>query len=168
MPKKPGNGPKSVEKTLQNIVSDIVFMPESSMIPVKIKFWHKFSQVALADPDNVTREMAAQYSNDNRVTRWWSRPGFKEWFLNEDEFKQNLEELAYKALGALNDILMDPDAQAGARVNAAKLVLEAASKMPKKYEKESYKDEKIQEMTKEQLDEYISKRALKSGGEDAS
>lgn len=165
MPKKPGNGPKSTEKALSAIVSDLVFLPDEKMIPVKVKFWHKYSQSAVVDTANVTRELAIKYTDDNRLTRWWSVPGFQEWFLNDDEFRQNTETLAYKALNTLEEILSNPDASDSARVNAAKLALEVADKMPKKYDKVTYRDQKIQEMDEKQLEEFITKRLGGSNGQ---
>lgn len=159
---------KTNSDKLSAIVSDVVFMPEESMVQTKVKFWHKFSQIAMADPSSISLEMALRYTDDNRLKRWWGLNGFKEWFMNEDEFVVNIQFIAYKALNTLDEILGDSEASAAARVNAAKLALEVADKMPKKYDKIAYKDTKIHEMDEKQLDEFIRRRIGDSHGGDSN
>ena len=59
-------------------------------------------------------------------------PGFKEWFLDTDEFEVAAELAAQEALAACREIMSDPGEKGQARVTAAKLVMLIADKEPKK------------------------------------
>jgi hypothetical protein len=114
----------------------------------------------MVDVSKLTAANVQKIIPDSRLPRWWSMYGFREWFLNEDEFKQRLEYIAHLALDTLEQILTDPDANHSARVNAAKLAFEAASKMPQKWQKMGYLDDQIQKMDQSQLEQFIRQRSM--------
>lgn len=153
---------KSTEKAIEAAIVDITFLPSPEQRKVKAAFWATFADNPLADADNITKASALQITNDNRINRWWGTPGFSEWFSNRDEFRQRLEYLANLGLDTIEEILLDPDANANARMNAAKLMLEAASKMPNKWNQEKFLDEHIQRMGARELESWLAKR-LPSG-----
>lgn len=69
-----------------------------------------------------------------------------------------MEYLADIALDALEQVLTDPDANPSAKVNSAKLVLEAASKMPKA--KDDAPASRLETMSRTELEDYV-RRNLK-------
>jgi ABC-type branched-subunit amino acid transport system ATPase component len=100
-----------------------------------------------------------RFGASGAISRWWSLPGFKEWFRNADEFRQRLEYLANLSLDALEYVLVDPKAQSSAKVNAAKLLMEVARKMPSKVAQERFLDEAIAGMSAKQLEEFVQKKS---------
>jgi hypothetical protein len=151
--------PPQTERVAQ-VMDDLLFCPSPDQRQVKAAFWAKYQQTPLISVDKVTASFVQKLIPDSRLPRWWSMYGFKEWFLNEDEFRQRLEYIAHLGLDALEAILTDPDANHNARVNAAKLAFEAASKMPQKWQKSLYLDDHIQKMDQAQLEQFIRQKSL--------
>ncbi len=139
------------------VASELTYMPSPEQRKAKSAFWARFNDNPICDPQDISLAIALQFANDERLSRWWSQSGFKEWFRNRDEFRQRVEYLVHQALDSLEYVLVDPKAQASAKVNAAKLLMEVARKMPQKQVAEQYLDEKIGQMSKQQLQEYIRK-----------
>jgi hypothetical protein len=122
----------------------------------KAAFWSSLSDhpLGIGDTDTLTLAASKQLGADSRLPRWWAIPGFQEWWQNKQEFKQRLEYMAQLALDSLEEILADPNANPTAKVNSAKLVLDAANKMPKKAPEENL-DAKLASMTRTELEEYV-------------
>lgn len=139
-------------------VNELTYLPSPEQRKAKSGFWARFHENPLCDAQDITLAMALKVGGDGRVSRWWSEPGFRDWFRNADEFRQRLEYLVNLSLDTLEHVLVDPKAQGSAKVNAAKLLMEVARKMPPKGTTERYLDEKIAEMDRKQLEEYISKK----------
>jgi hypothetical protein len=122
----------------------------------KAAFWSSLTDhpLGIGDADALTLAASKQLGADSRLPRWWAVPGFQEWWQNKQEFKQRLEYLAQLALDSLEEILADPNANPTAKVNSAKLVLDAANKMPKKAPEENL-DAKLSSMSRAELEEYV-------------
>lgn len=137
-------------------VDDITFLPSPEQRKAKAAFWAAYTDNPVLDLETISSEEARRYAADTRVYKWWPIPGFRDWFLNKDEFRQRLEYLANIALDAAEEILLNPTAHPSARTNMAKLVIEAAGRMPNKFAKEpKFADEIISRMTRRELEEYI-------------
>lgn len=143
---------------LEIATSELTYLPTPEQRKAKSAFWARFNENPICDPSQISLSIALRFAGDNRISRWWPQTGFREWFQNSDEFRQRLEYLANLALDSIEHILADPRAQASAKVTAAKLVMEVARKMPPKHQAEKYADEKIGEMDRKQLEEFISRR----------
>lgn len=154
------NKAKSPEKKIAQLVEDLVFRPTYEQVQVKAAFWAKFSANPLVDVNNITLAHVQRFVNDPRLGRWWTHNGFKEWFCNEEEFAQRALAIAHLALGALEDILTNPDANASARVNAAKLAVEVANKMPQKWQKTVYLDDQVHKMDRAQLESFLRQKGM--------
>lgn len=145
---------KDINKLLEAAQSDLVFVPTPDMRRVKAAFWNKLSNnFNLIDMSQMTLAAVQQIEKDRRLIKWWSLPGFSDWFQNKEEFKERLEYLADLALDALEQVLNDPNASPGARVSCAKLVLEATSKMPTKVEEMA--PSRLEKMSRGELEEYV-------------
>lgn len=139
--------------------SELTYLPTPDQRKAKSAFWARFNENPICEPSDISLTTAERLAGDRRLSRWWSQEGFKEWFRNQDEFRQRLEYLVNLSLDSLEYVLADPKAQSSAKVNAAKLLMEVARKMPPKHAVEKYLDEKIAEMDRKQLEDFISKRA---------
>lgn len=149
---------QEINKILAAAQTDLVFAPTPDMRRAKAAFWSRVADAPALDGGPVTLAAAQQVGSDKRLTKWWTLPGFQEWFQNKEEFRERMEYLADIALDALEQVLTDPDANPSAKVNSAKLVLEAASKMPRK-EAEA-PTSRLESMSRGELEDYV-RRNLK-------
>lgn len=154
-----GMSDTSMSKTLEIIANDITYIPNDQQRKLKSAFWTRFNENPICEPQDVTVAIIQRVAQDGRLEKWWSQAGFKEWFRNQEEFRERVESMAHLALDTLMVILVTDDPKmSSARVNAAKLLLEMARKLPSRTEsKEKYADEKISGMSKKQLDAYIAR-----------
>lgn len=160
------NDQKTLDNVIEVLVSDLTYIPNMEQRKVKETFWVRHNENPLCDAQNATQIDVLRVVGDPRLSRWWTQPGFKEWFRNQEEFRERAALLAHMALDAIQSILVNEDAQPGARINAAKLALEVSRKMPKQTEG-TFLDSTISKMDKKQLEAYVSSkmRVLPSASE---
>lgn len=144
---------------LAELVGDLTFLPSPEQRKAKSAYWTVRADSPL-QADRITLQEAQSATGEGRLRKWWTLPGFPEWFANREEFRQRVEYLANLALDTAEEILLDRNVNANARVQMAKLVIEAANRMPQKYQKELYVDEKVAQMGKKELEEYIRKASI--------
>lgn len=144
---------------LGKVLEEVVFIPTPAMRRTKAAYLAATEENPLLAGQDPTVASVQQVTGDTRITKWWSTPGFRDWFSNRDEFRQRVEYLANLALDTIEDILLDSEANASARNSAAKLMIEAAGKLPKGTEKERYADEQISSMSKKELEQFIRRKA---------
>lgn len=144
---------KDINKILAAASTDLTFSPTPDMRRAKAAFWSRVADAPALDSGPVTLAAAQQIGADKRLAKWWTLPGFQEWFQNREEFRERLEYLADIALDSLEQVLSDPDANASAKVASAKLVLEAASKMPKKIEDSPAT--RLEALSRSELEDYV-------------
>lgn len=139
--------------------------PTSDQRQVKERFWAPFMRGDIQVPQKVDLATALRYGSDRRISQWWDIPGFQDWFLNSEEFKDRVEFIAHLALDGIEEVLRDRTATASSRVAAAKLALEVANKLPKGAGSEGkYLDEKINEMDSKELEKYIQSKLTQFPG----
>lgn len=146
---------KDINKILAAASTDLTFAPTPDMRRAKAAFWHRVADAPALDGGPVTLAAAQQVGADKRLNKWWTLPGFAEWFQNKEEFRERLEYLADIALDSLEQVLTDPDSNPSAKVASAKLVLEAASKMPKKDAEAPAS--RLETMSRGELEDYVRK-----------
>lgn len=134
---------------------EVVFIPTPNQRAIKARFWKRVEHVS---PKEITKALAVQVSGPG-ITRWWDSPGFREWFSNREEAAERLEYLYMLALDTAEELLLNPDAQASAKVNLIKILAQLAGKEPQKEVK--FADEAIGKMSREQLEQYIRTNAPK-------
>lgn len=149
----------SILSQLSSVARDLTVFgnPLPEHRKAKATFWSYFMGNELPAPEAVDLALARRHCGDSRITNWWTYPGFEDWFCNSEEFKQRIEFLAHLALDNIEDILRDKQANSTAKINAVKLVMEIGNKLPGKQQQDKYADEKIAEMNKDQLEEFIRK-----------
>lgn len=135
---------------------ELVFMPSPAMRATKAKFWKRCDY---EEPRNVSVEMVVQITNSSSIRTWWSKEGFREWFLNKDEAAERLEYLYMLALDAAEDVLLNPNVPPSARIGLIKIVAQLAGKEPSK--DQLFLDEEIQKMEPARLRALITKLAPK-------
>lgn len=153
-------GEEKVAGKIVEIISDITYVPTYEQRKVKTQFHNRLTDNPICEAHNATLAIVQQLvPGDRRITRWWADGGFRDWFLNRDEFRERAESLVHLALDTIEQILGDNKAQASARVSAAKLMMEVGRKMPSKSDNDTQKmlDAHISNMNEKELQEYIQK-----------
>lgn len=149
---------KNISRVLAAASQEVVFAPTPEMRRAKAAFWASLEGTPAGDlAEHMTLAAATSMGADKKLSRWWAIPGFSDWWQNREEFKQRMEYLAHLALDSLEGVLTDPDANATARVQSAKLVLEAANKMPKRATEEDVSS-RLASMSRNELEEYVRTR----------
>jgi hypothetical protein len=138
-------------------VEVLVYQPTDEEMQTKSAFWAKAQGNPMVDPDNIPVSTVKLILNDTRVERWWKKPGFKDWFLNKEEWKQKLEYAINVGLDAMLDLLRDPQAQGSAKVRAFEILARLANREPAKVKEVKMLDAAVAEMDQKQLDEFIKK-----------
>lgn len=136
---------------------ELTFLPNPEQRRTKAAFWAVMEENPLVDRENVNQELVIRITGDTRLKRWWGIPGFRQWFTNQEEFRQRMEYLSNLVLDTYEDILSDPKANPSAKVAAGKVILEVAKKMPSKQNEPVYADANINNMNRKQLEEFIRK-----------
>lgn len=146
-----------LDRAIEVLASDLTYSPNHEQRKAKESFWVRFNENPLCEPQDLTLSVVLSVLGDGRLDRWWSQAGFKEWFRNQEEFRERAASLAHLALDTLQSILINENAQPSARVNAAKIAFEIARKMPQKQQDTKFLDEALQKMDRKQLEQYVSK-----------
>jgi hypothetical protein len=149
---------KRVEAVVDFIANDLTYIPSPEQRRLKQAFWARFNDNPVCDPQDITRSIVEAVAPDSRINRWWPQSGFKEWFINKEEFREEVDALVFLALDRMKRILISEDPKmASAQVSAAKLLMDVGRKMPPKISTEKFLDEKIHQMDRKQLEEYLAK-----------
>lgn len=139
---------------LQLVIDSSRFTPTPAQVRRRAEMFSRGIQVS---PDMLLEEVIA-LGVSGVVSRWWDIPGFREWFLSKDYNKHKAEGLLQQAMHRLSEVLTTSTDNAEL-INAAKeaRTLFTALTTPTKGDEEKFADETIQEMSKEELQAYISK-----------
>jgi hypothetical protein len=161
----------NTDKLRQDIISKLATVtrdlslfskPTPDQRQAKERFWGLFMEGDMEVPAQPDLAAALRFGQDKRISGWWDIPGFQDWFLNKQEFKDRVEFMAHLALDGIQDVLLDKTATPASRVAAAKLALEVANKLPKAGSNESrYLDEKINEMDSKELERFIQSKLIR-------
>lgn len=146
---------ESEVKSLSSMTEDLLFIPNPRHRQVKAKFWARYDSL-MVSPDKITAAAAIDLTSETTIARWWSLPGFKDWFLNQDEARERLEYLYMLALDTAEQVLANPDSNDNAKVQMVKVIAQLAGKEPKA---QVFADDDINKMDAEKLKAYIEKVA---------
>jgi hypothetical protein len=145
--------------------SELIFIPTPSQRQVKARLVIKLAENPIIELGSLTLAEAQQLTGSSQLKDWWGRPGFKEWFLDQNEYRQRLEYLFSLALDAAEEILLSTDIKVqGARVAMIKLLAELANKTPKEAQTR-YKDEAIAKMSQAELEAFLEKNGIAISGQ---
>lgn len=142
-------------KTVLDSLAAIHFSPTPAQIRVKETFWSSTrGDKAEVPTAHVDAQAAILRSSNERVARWWGQPGFLDWFLEPDYEQLQAKSTAQLAMNEITAILMEVEMKPEVKVSAAKVAREYYDRLvPKKVEKMA--DSAVQEMTPEELKEFI-------------
>lgn len=141
------------------------YQPTDEQRRAKAKFLRNYRDMPMASLDKINATMASQLSGvGSSMYRWFKEPGFREWFLDLNEFESRVEFLVQKALSRAEDMLNDPNLNQAAFVNLLKHLSEVANKIPSRAKEIRYVDAQIAKMSPSQLDAEIKRLQRALGG----
>lgn len=141
---------KNIERVLSNH-NQASFQPTNEQKRLKAQFWTVAGTNLPPAPD---RALAAQYVD---VGVHWDTPGFPAWLWNAAAFDAQVDYLAQVSVEELEKLLLSTRAGDAVKLGAIKLSLELAKKIGKPADSEGMLDDKIAQMSKAQLEDYIQK-----------
>ena len=166
--KGPGksSGKGKFSNLMELMANELTYIPTPEQRKVKSSLWHRIGEMAIhVDPSEISLEFIQSIIIDDRIANWWEgEVGFKEWMRNKEEFRERIDYLSFLALDTLEMLLVDRTTNANAKVAAIKLLMEVGRKMPPKVTVEKFLDEKVSDMDKKELEEYIKKNLKLVGG----
>jgi hypothetical protein len=125
-------------------------------------FWTKTLENPLLDTRTLSGAKLVQITGISALQNSWSKPGFREWFVNQGEYRERLHYLFDLALDAAESVLLNEDPKAqSARVNMIRVISELANKFPNKYEKETVETRAIAKLSKGELELYLERQGIK-------
>jgi len=144
---------QSGSKSLSKLADAAVFEPTPTQQKMKARFWERFGSgpFSAGHGGTITADLAEEITKSRAVKNWWAKPGFKDWFLDTQEETIQVKALFSMAVNELQKIILNPETQDSAKVNAIKLIMEINDKMPSRH-KEKFMDEAVGKMDKNQLE----------------
>ncbi len=139
--------------------------PTDAQRQARITFWGHWASADTPVPSTVDLAIALKFCGNPAISRWWPLPGFQDWFLNRDEFRQRMEFMSELCLDELQAILRSKMSSPADKLKAIQLVMTVSNKMPSKTgDTAKYLDEKIAAMNQQQLLDFISRSMAQSLG----
>ncbi len=142
-----------------------LYSPTPSQKRCKASFWSRYTPGPSTPlPENISLVFAQELTNSPGLKKWWSEAGFRSWFLNREEAREQVEYLFDRSLEVAEDILSSDTAKPGDKVALIKFLAELAGKMPKNTaQAEKYADDDIGKMDENQLKAFLTRKGVLIG-----
>lgn len=141
---------------------DVVYTPSEAERIAKAAFWQAWSDDPTQAADEIPVARIVQLTGESRLTKWFNKPLFRDWFMNKDIYVHKARALAEMGQdliwGMMKDETVRPDLRAKLALEAMKnyAAVLAASKPQSKF-----LDEDINKMTPDQLREFLASAGAK-------
>lgn len=150
--------PQASSTNALSIPDDNMFLATPLQRRAKSAFWARVGQGNIQVHEDIDLATVSQFVRYKALPTWWSLPGFRSWFLNQYEFSQKMEYIAFLCQDRIIEILEDKTANPNAVVKIMQMVFEMSGKFPRrKAGEEKFLDEEISKMSSTQLEEYLKK-----------
>lgn len=155
------HGEEASEVELLQASVELFFVPSPLQQQLKAQFWARFEPGPFADKSRLNLPLVQEHVNDPKLKQYWGVPGFKEWFSNKDEAREKLEYLFMLASSAMEQVLLDPGANANAKANIFKNLAEMTGRLTKGgKEADKFSDDQVNKMSEEELRKFIQKKGV--------
>ena len=154
-----GGQPPSKIEAVPALVEDILFQPNRTQEMNKARLWTRLSQNPLLIPEELSMTQVSEILGSRALEPHWNKPGFRDWLMNRTEHRERIEFLFSRALDAAEGSLLSDDPKtANAKVNVLKILAELAAKYPTAA---TAQKDVVADMSKEQLEEFLSKNGVR-------
>jgi DNA-binding transcriptional regulator GbsR (MarR family) len=138
------------------------YKPTLPQRKAKSTFWARLTARGVTDVSQWGIDDVAGVLRSNRsIRKWYSEPGFSEWFTNRAEYEERIQASELRALDVIDDIMEDINAKHSDRLAAAKVALELSGKLGKSNKTEKFLDEEIAKMSEDEVRRYLARRSAK-------
>lgn len=144
---------KEVESAVLQ-VSDIVYVPTDLERRCKAEFWVKWLDGPSRKTDTLTAAAVAQVLGKQTLNQSWSKPGFKDWFLNGDSFRISVEQYCMEAVEITRQIMYNSEKDSD-KLKAARTFMELGKKFETSKKEIVVADAQIQKMDITELKDFI-------------
>lgn len=152
---------KEATEAVSTALDELSFQPAPLHQQMKAQFWSRYVPNPFESRENISLASVQEVVSDARLRRYWHVPGFKEWFINQDEGKERLEYLWMVGLDTAEQILRDPAVNAGAKTNMLKLLAEVTGRLVRGSNKdEKFSDAAVNSMSKDELEKWLKNRGV--------
>jgi len=137
---------------IRDIVQASSFVPTARQIRARNK-WAEVNP----DMECATAEAAMALGAPQAIIRWWSTPGFSEWWNASSWAREEAEAALLQGMARISDILRDQESPPQLLIAAAKEAREVWTKLNSGVE-QKFADEAIGQMDRKELEEFIRKK----------
>jgi hypothetical protein len=144
-----------------------VWKPSAPQRKLKAKLYSILVNNPMLRVESLTPGKIAALTGSVAVKSWMENPEFCSWLANKNHTKEMLDSGAEVAIERLIEIVQEREVgpskaiNAGAQVNAAKLLLEFSGLRPPSHRVVEYKDKDVADMDEAELRQYIEMEAPK-------
>jgi hypothetical protein len=149
-------------------MSDLVlWKPTAPQRKLKARLYNILANNPMVRIESLTPSKVALLTGSEASKTWMQNPEFCAWLANKSHSKELLESGAEAAIERLIEIVEERDVgpaasvNAGAQVNAAKLLLEYSGLRPPSHRVIEYKDKDVADMDEGELRQFIEAEAPK-------
>jgi hypothetical protein len=136
---------------LLQLVAHASFTPSGRQIRARNEFYKAQAGTPLPDQELAT---ALKFGAPAVISKWWTIPGFADWFTSPTWEKEESHRLLIAAMHRVGEVLRD-EQDSGRVLAAAKEAREIYVKLNAPDKEDKYMDDEIGKMDKQQLEEYI-------------
>lgn len=158
---------RTPSRDVSTAAQDLIYRPSNPQRLVKARFWTQYRDDMTVEPDKITAAQVMQIVDEPKVASWWKEPGFRSWFVNDNEHVERAEyvyglwmdriEARLEAEGCYD---LKELTQIG------KLLAEIAGKTPDRSKKTKFLDAGIDGMSRDQLIKLIKSAVPQLGDGD--
>lgn len=153
----PGYKKPAVKKELDTAVlqvADLIYVPTDLERRCKAEFWVKWNEGPSRKTDKLTAAAVAQVLGKQTLNQSWSKPGFKDWFLNANSFQIAVEQYCAEAVEITRQIMYSAEKESD-KLKAARTFMELGKKFETNKKEIIVADAAIQKMGIEELKDFI-------------
>lgn len=142
-----------------------IFAASAAQRRCKASFWARYVPgPQLPTPADMSLAFVQELTGSPGLKKWWGEVGFRTWFLNRDEAREQMEYLFDRSLEVAEELLNSDTARPGEKVALIKFIAELSGKMPKNVPNmDKFADTDIGQMDENQLKAYLTRKGVLLG-----
>ncbi len=143
-----------------------VFSPTAAQRRCKASFWSRYVPVPVTSSSSLPQaeiglSQAQEITGSAGLKKWWSEVGFRAWFLNREEAREQMDYLFDRSLEVAEELLNSDTAKPGEKVALIKFIAELSGKMPKQGgQSDKFADTDIGQMDENQLKAFLTRKGV--------
>ena len=142
-------------------VSEIIYVPRQAQRELKARYWEAWKEDPTVEAHLVTPAAIIEETGDGRITKWWSKVGFKDWFLNQETFLYKTIANGERGLEIIQELMEDENLNPALRLKAAQISVDSLVKLRERTAVEKFADAELNKLSADELDDRIKRLETK-------